>query len=92
MRVNVYEHDLSGRVETVTDVAAGNAVFNGIRFYLGPKIMHTPTDDDTAAVTFWFHEDAAYEKTLLIQSLARALRLLGVNDLASVPDPATQSN
>jgi len=76
----------------VRDVAAGNAVFNGVRFYLGPTILHTPSDDDSAAVTFWFHEDASYEKGLLIQSLAKALRLLGVNDLASVPDPVLHTN
>lgn len=87
MRVNVYDHDLRGRVELVTDTAPGNAVFKGIRFYLGPRIEHTPNDDDTAAVTFWFHEDATYEQGLLTQVLAKALRLLGVEDLSKVPEP-----
>jgi hypothetical protein len=88
MRVNVYDHDLTGRVEVVQKVAEGKAVFKGIRFYLGPRIMHTPTDDDTAAVTFWFHQDAQFERPLLIQSFAKALRLLGAADLSSIADPS----
>jgi hypothetical protein len=92
VRVNVYDHDLRGRVELVQDTTEGGAVFNGIRFYVGPPIPHTENDDDTAAVTFWFHEDAIYERTLLTQILAKALRLLGVKDLSLVSDPPEDSN
>ena len=88
MRVNVYDHDLTGKVEQVSKPANDSKdgpVFRGVRFWLNPKIIHTEIggeiDDDSPAVTFWHHEDDSNFKALLITSLAKALRLLGVDEL-----------
>jgi hypothetical protein len=89
MRVNVYDHDLTGCVvEAGPKEADEGAIFKGVRFFLNPKIMHGPDDDDTPAVTFWYNQDAAYEKNLLITSLVKALRLLGVTELPPEKDYA----
>lgn len=54
MRINVYDHELTDRVEVVTATAdnTGQSFF-GVRIYVGPTIMHQPGDDDSAAVTWW---------------------------------------
>lgn len=64
MRINIYEEELTDRVELVTKRAGGTTYF-GLRVYLelpvtqedgtqvkGP-FQHGPDDDDTSAVTFW---------------------------------------
>lgn len=54
MRINVYDHELTDRVE-ITTARADNTgqEFYGVRIYVGPTIMHQPNDDDSAAVTWW---------------------------------------
>jgi hypothetical protein len=82
MRVNVYNEELTGRVEPVAKRANG-VVFKGIRCFLcfkhdggdKQKIMHTEGDEDTPAVTFFFTEDA-YWKPLLKKTFEEALKLL----------------
>jgi hypothetical protein len=82
MRVNVYNEELTGRVEPVAKRANG-VVFKGIRCFLcfkqeggeKQKIMHTEGDEDTPAVTFFFTDDA-YWKPLLKKTFEEALKLL----------------
>ena len=55
MKINVYNEELTERVEFVTKTAGTGAKFCGIAFYLAsPKELHSsPNDDDSSAVTFW---------------------------------------
>lgn len=67
MRVNIYAEEMTDRVELITKEIEGQE-FLGLRFYLelpatvngkqykGP-FLHTPDDDDSAAVTFWGKRD-----------------------------------
>jgi hypothetical protein len=82
MRVNVYEEELTNRVEIVTKEVEG-AQFTGVRFYLelpatvdgkqyrGP-FMHRPGDDDSSAVTFWWGKDPRPVRAII----QKALKLL----------------
>ena len=64
MRVNVYAEELPTLRELEAEghrVALQRKQLNdvdfphfGIRFLVGPRKEHTPGDDDTSAVTFWF--------------------------------------
>lgn len=86
MRVNVYDHDLTGCVKLETETSREGVVFKGIRFLFHPEIIHTKrgkqVDNDTPGVTFWLNQDATpQERQLLITSFAKALRLLGVEEL-----------
>jgi hypothetical protein len=82
MRVNVYNEELTGRVEPTAKLANG-VVFKGIRCFLcfphngGEKqtVMHTEGDEDTPAVTFYFIEDT-YWKPRLRTMFEQALKLL----------------
>ena len=79
MRVNVYAEEMTDRVEIVTKLINGQS-FTGLRFYLelpatvgnrqyqGP-FLHSPGDDDSAAVTFWGKSDLRF-------ALHKALALL----------------
>jgi hypothetical protein len=83
MRVNVYNEELTGRVEPTAKRANG-VIFKGIRCYLcfghegsEQKIMHTEGDEDTPAVTFFFTDDAGpYWKDRLRKTFTEALNLL----------------
>lgn len=82
MRVNVYNEELTGRVEPVAKRANG-VIFKGIRCFLcfkseggdDQKITHTPGDEDTPAVTFFFTDDP-YWKPLLKKTFEEGLKLL----------------
>jgi hypothetical protein len=73
MRVNVYNEELTDRVEAATK-KANTVTFKGIRFFVGEPQEHTPGDDDSSAVTFWFSEE--YGRGLLQKALQKALELL----------------
>jgi len=79
MRINIYNEELTDRVELTTKEANG-VTLNGIRFFVGEAKEHTPGDDDSSAVRFWFSEE--YGRGLLRKSLQKALELLD--------DPAIQ--
>ena len=63
MRINIYNEELTDRVEVLHQVVDG-IPYTGLRFYLelpatvngaqyqGP-FLHRPGDDDSSAVTFW---------------------------------------
>jgi len=55
MKINVYNEELTERVEFGTKIAGTGVKFYGISFYLAsPKELHSsPSDDDSSAVTFW---------------------------------------
>jgi hypothetical protein len=82
MRVNVYNEELTGRVEPTAKLANG-VIFKGIRCFLcfkddggkEQKIMHSDKDEDTPAVTFYFTDDT-YWKPLLKKTFEEALKLL----------------
>lgn len=74
MRVNVYSEEVRDRVELRTKEVNG-VVFNGIEFLVGDPFEHTPGDDDSSAVTFWFNSkytretlESAFKKALMILS------------------------
>ncbi len=73
MRVNVYNEELTDRVETATKIA-NKVTFKGVRFFVGEPNEHTPGDDDSSAVTFWFSEE--YGRGLLRTAFTKALALL----------------
>ena len=79
MRVNVYNEELTDRVEP-TKKPVKKVTFMGIQFFVGPEVIHTPGDDDSSAVTFWFSGE--YERGLLRTAFTKALALLD--------DPATK--
>lgn len=84
MRVNVYNEELTGRVEPAAREANGT-VFKGVRCYFKFKhetIPHnTPVDDDTPAVTFWFQDDEnSFWRDKLRATFVEALRLLDTAD------------
>lgn len=67
MRVNVYSEEMTDRIEIIEKEVEGQ-VFTGLRFYLElpatvngvqhkAPFMHSPLDDDSAAVTFWGKHD-----------------------------------
>ena len=82
MRINVYNEELTNRVEIKQKKAEGTN-YIGVRFYLelpvtvdgeqhkGP-FMHKPGDDDSSAVTFW-----TTDKRRLREMLQKALAALG---------------
>ncbi len=78
MRVNIYNEELTDRVELSTK-EANTVTFTGIRFFVREPVEHTPGDDDSSAVTFWFSGE--YERGLMRTAFKRALALLD--------DPAT---
>jgi hypothetical protein len=72
MRVNVYAEEMTDKIEIIEKTTA-DGMFTGLRFYLelpvtvpqshggytvhkGP-FMHNPSDNDSAAVTFWGKQD-----------------------------------
>jgi hypothetical protein len=73
MRINVYNEELSDRVE-VDSKTANTVVFRAIRFYVGETNEHTPGDDDSSGVTFWFSDE--YGRGLLRSAFTKALNLL----------------
>jgi hypothetical protein len=83
MRINVYEDEIRDRVEATSKCPADapDVKFVGIQFFVGDDVIHTPGDDDTPAVTFWFHDRA--RRQLLRNAFTEALRLLD--------DPSTET-
>jgi hypothetical protein len=55
MKINVYNEELTDRVELQKVSAKTGAPFYGLSFYLAsPDVLHnTPGDDDSSAVVFW---------------------------------------
>lgn len=78
MRVNVYNEELSDRVELEKKPANG-VVFNGIRFYSKESWKHGKDDDDTPAVTFFFSDVVGREQ--LRNAFSKALQLLDDPDV-----------
>lgn len=74
MRVNIYSEEISDRVGLVTK-EANTVRFSGIRLFVGPPFEHTPGDDDSSAVTFWYSGE--YERGQLRAALKKALALVG---------------
>lgn len=61
MRINVYAEELTDRIEVIEKQAEGLS-FMGLRVYLKTHEDMIPPrhqDDDSSAVTFWFHSAAA---------------------------------
>jgi hypothetical protein len=74
MRLNVYAEELrlDRDVEVVsTQVRDEPGIeFKGVRFYLGPDVIHRPGDDDTGGITLWIPRRAdGTPDTLMIRSL-----------------------
>lgn len=84
MRVNVYAEEMTERIEVISKKLEGHT-FTGLRLYLelpttvyqvdgssknvkGP-FMHTPTDDDSAAITFWGKKDLRLVLMKMIKEL-----------------------
>ena len=84
MRINVYAQELptvleleaesdrvSLREKKLDDV---DFPLFGIQFLIGPRKEHTPGDDDTSGVTFWFSD--VHHKQSLAWMLRKALEKL----------------
>jgi hypothetical protein len=79
MRVNVYAEELRERV-TIVHKEPKNApgvIFSGIEFLVGDEVMHTPGDDDSSAVTFYYNSE--YTRSQLKTMFTKALDLLETN-------------
>ena len=70
MRTNIYNDEITDRVESRTKVA-NTVIFKGIQFFVGPTFEHTPGDDDSSAVTFWFRGED--KRDLLRTAFKKAL-------------------
>lgn len=70
MRINIYKEELTDRVEMFTKMVEGRNLW-ALRLYMylpvsvaggatvrGP-FEHGPDDDDSAAITFWFADQAS---------------------------------
>jgi hypothetical protein len=79
MRVNVYAEELRERVQIVhkTPKNAPDVTFSGIEFLVGDEVMHSPTDDDSSAVTFFYNSD--FTRDQLRKMFTKALELLEEN-------------
>ena len=67
MRINIYAEELTTRQEIVVKEAEGHR-FYGVRQYLKTHEDMIPPkhgDDDSNAVTFWFHSLAEAQKWIL---------------------------
>jgi hypothetical protein len=73
MRVNLYHHEITDRVELRSKKAEGTT-YSGIQFFIGHPVIHKPGDDDGSAVTFWFSNSK--DRAKLKAAFARALALL----------------
>ncbi len=69
MRINIYNEELTERVEFERKEAKTGAEFYGLYFYLhSPEQLHNnPNDDDSSAVIFW---SDSREKLLALLSKA----------------------
>jgi hypothetical protein len=79
MRVNVYDHELTDRVEVAKATADNTGQsFYGVRIYVGPVIMHQPGDDDSSAVTWWvpWSQRGGHDLRLLKSAFQKALASL----------------
>jgi hypothetical protein len=76
VRINVYNEEVTDRVEYATKLA-NNVEFCGIRFFVGRPFEHTPGDDDSPAVTFWY--SGPHERALLQKAFKQALSILDAN-------------
>jgi hypothetical protein len=84
VRINVYAEELPtlreleadpDRVLLRTEQLDGpDFPIFGIQFLIGPRIEHTPGDDDTSGVTFWFSD--VHHKQSLAWMLKKALEKL----------------
>jgi hypothetical protein len=79
MRVNVYDHEITDRVE-IAEATADNTGqnFYGVRIYVGPTIIHQPGDDDSGAVTWWvpWTRRGGHDLTTLRSAFTQALAAL----------------
>ena len=80
MRVNIYNEEVTDRVELITKTA-NNVTFTGIQFFVGEPFEHTPGDDDSSAVTFW--SSGKYERGLLVAAFKKAVELLETSESSS---------
>lgn len=78
MRINVYGNGLNRRVEVKMKTPEDTDVkYIGIQIFVGPDFEHTPGDDDTSAVVFWYHN--GFERETLRATLEAALKLVSEN-------------
>jgi hypothetical protein len=79
MRINIYAEEVTDRVEKIDRIAdnAPKVVFTGIQFFTGRTVEHTPGDDDSSAVTFFYNDD--YSRDALRSAFKKALELLEAN-------------
>jgi hypothetical protein len=58
MRINIYGDELNKRVGHEKKTPKNSETeYIGIHFFVGRDFKHTPGDDDTSAVTFWYHNE-----------------------------------
>lgn len=87
MQVNICNEEITGEVERRTKTANG-VTFTGVEFLFGKRVEHTPGDDDSSAVTFWF-TDGGVSRGHLRTALKKALAIL---DGATMPAQARKSD
>jgi hypothetical protein len=78
MRINIYNEELTDDVESETKIV-NKVDFTAVRFIVGERVEHTPGDDDSSAVSFWFSDE--YGRNRLISAFTKALAIL--NDPAN---------
>ena len=79
MRVNVYDADVRERVmvDHATPKNAPDVTFTCIEFLVGDPVEHTPGDDDSSVVRFWYSN--THTHGLLRKAFTKALELLDEN-------------
>lgn len=79
MRINVYDHELTDRVEVARATADNTGqTFYGVRIFVGPTIIHQVGDDDSAAVTWWvpWTKQGGHDLEILRRAFTNALSRL----------------
>ncbi len=87
MHVNVDNEEITDEVTRKIRTANGVS-FTGIEFLVGKRVEHTPGDDDSSAVTFWFNDDGV-SREYLRSAFKKALAIL---DGAERPLNASRSD
>ena len=79
MRVNVYNEEVRDRVRLLkrNPKNAPTVTFRGIEFLVGDPEEHTPGDDDSSAVIFWYSLPRTVD--LLRSAFMQALKMLEEN-------------
>jgi len=77
MRVNVYNEEILRDHVILKDKEANGVIFSGVHFFFGKEVEHTPGDDDSSAIVFWYSDE--HTRSLLRSAFSKALKIVEEN-------------